>query len=176
MNTPEDDPSLPLHRRIRAVRRRLGLTQAALAERVGCMQSAISMLENGRLEVLSRATLEKLGAELGLELPAEVASAGGGGLCPNGDCPSVLPYRVGGEWLGLPRGQREGRHCTLCGEVLVADCGRCGTAVRRGAACCGHCGRPYVLLLPPALGADAAEAWADGRRVLAEALARWAAP
>ncbi len=173
MNAIQDLSTLPLNRRIRAVRRRLGLTQAALAERVGCMQSAISMVENGRLEALSRATLEKIATELGFDLPADVVPEGVGGVCPNGDCPSMLPVRVGDEWLGLARGQREGRFCTLCGELLLDTCAGCGMPVHGGAACCGRCGRSYAVLTPPA-GPDAAERWASERRTLAELLSRWA--
>jgi len=52
-------------RQLREARRSKGLTQAELAQRVACQQSAISMMESGRTTALARETLVRIAAELG---------------------------------------------------------------------------------------------------------------
>ena len=49
-------------------RRREGLSQSALAEEVGCMQSAISMFEKGNVTKLSKETIQKLSDRLKVPL------------------------------------------------------------------------------------------------------------
>jgi len=148
-----DNSSEVLHRRFREARRRAGLTQAALAARVGCMQSAVSMMESGQWSAISRPTLEKIAEILGVSLPAAGSRFADAPLaapphlkfCPNAECPSNIPYRVGEEIFLLPRVSTGGeRYCTLCGEVLASACASCGGRVLPFAACCGGCGEPYV--------------------------------
>lgn len=177
---PPDPNNLPLHRRLRDARRARGLTQSALAEQAGCKQSALSMMESGRMEALARGTIEKLAGILEVPLdpeaaPAAVVSAAptaGRAVCPNGDCPSNVPFVVDGELIFWPRRQPApgGRHCAFCGEVLERQCRSCGAPVTEG-ACCPQCGTAHVLP-PPAAGAGDAAAWAEQRR---RELAEWRA-
>lgn len=175
------DPTLlPLHRRLRDARRAKGLTQSALAAQAGCKQSALSMMESGRMEALARGTIEKIagllevsldpGAGAGTAAPA--APSAGRAVCPNGECPSNVPFVVNGELVFWPRRQPApgGRHCAFCGEVLERQCRQCGAPVTAG-ACCPQCGTAHVLP-PPAAAAGDMAAWADTRR---KELAEWRA-
>jgi len=170
----------PLHRQLRDARRRAGLTQAALAAQAGCMQSAVSMMEGGRMAALARPTLEKIAEILGVPLPAEHPAAlaaaaavpGAARLCPSADCPSNLPYLVGDELFFLPRGTvGDGRHCPLCGEVLAVECSSCGSRILPFAACCGQCGGPLVAT--PSHPVADLRAWVSERQRQAQLLAAW---
>lgn len=170
----------PLFRRLRDARRARGLTQAVLAEQAGCKQSALSMMESGRMDALAGGTVARIAEILGVPhapAPADAPEArpaappAGRSLCPNGDCPSNVPFVVNGELLFWPRRQpgAAGRHCAICGEVLTDRCRHCGAPVTAG-ACCAQCGTAHVL--PPASVSDAPEAWAEKRR---RQLADWRA-
>ena len=50
------------------------MTQSALAEAVGCKQSAISMLESGHAEKIAQETVEKIAALLGVAMEPAPAS------------------------------------------------------------------------------------------------------
>lgn len=172
--------TLPPHLQFREARRRAGLTQAALAAQAGCMQSAVSMMEGGRMAALARPTLEKIAGILGIDLPPEAGvqatsgpvPIGGTSLCPNPECPSNLPYYVGEEVFFLPRGGTgSGRHCPLCGEVLATDCPSCGARVRPFAACCTDCGKPLVI--PPPEPVPDLRTWVSARQRQAQLLAGW---
>lgn len=172
--------SLEECKRLARARREKGMTQSALAEAVGCRQSAISMLEAGQSEKLSLENVRKAAAVLGVELaPAgeegqEAASPASrppapspavAGFCPDARCPSNIPYAVGGElffWpLRQPAPAGGRRRCAFCGELLETRCPSCGAPLSDG-ACCAACGAPRVTnILPP--GTDA-EAWAARRR------------
>ena len=177
---PPDPTSLPLHRRLRDARRAQGLTQSALAAQAGCKQSALSMMESGRMEALARGTIEKIAGILEVPLDPETApaaaahaaSAAGRAVCPNGECPSNVPFFVGGELIFWPRRQPApgGRHCAFCGEVLERQCRSCGAPITAG-ACCPQCGTAHVQP-PPAAGAGDLAAWAEQRR---RELADWRA-
>jgi len=177
---PPDPTSLPLHRRLRDARRAQGLTQSALAAQAGCKQSALSMMESGRMEALARGTIEKIAAVLDVPLDPETAPAAaaaaapasGRAFCPNGECPSNVPFAVDGEILFWPRRQPSpgGRHCAYCGEVLERQCRTCGAPVTDG-ACCPQCGTAHVPP-PPSAGVGDAAAWAAARR---RELAEWRA-
>ena len=161
-----------------------GLTQSALAEKVGCKQSALSMLEGGRLSAVSRETLAKIAEAVGVELPdgvvpaaaaaaAAVASALplGFAFCPNAECLSNLPYFVGAELLLLPLGSAgDGAHCAVCGELLERACPACGAPVRRGGGCCTACGAPLVPV-PDGFAPDP-RAWAAAKQSAIAAFAR----
>jgi transcriptional regulator with XRE-family HTH domain len=54
---------------VRAVRRRLGLSQRQVAERAGVSQQTVSVIERGRLEEVDLATLRRVGAVLGIDMP-----------------------------------------------------------------------------------------------------------
>ena len=166
----EEEGQSDLHRRLRKARIAAGMTQAALAARVGCTQSAVSMMESGRREAISRESLEKLAGILNVKLPddmgdqAPAVAAGRDALsfCPNYDCPSNVPYLVGGEVYFMPRGNvGHGRHCVLCGELLATACPECSAPVSVAGGCCGDCGAPIVPF-PSGLTADT-RTWARAR-------------
>ena len=177
MDTPVDRNWFSALRRGRLA---AGLTQNELAEKVGCKQSALSMLERGRASAVSRATLAKIAEAVGVELPAGAVPAAaavaaalplGFAFCPNFECLSNLPYFVGGELLLLPLGAAgDGKHCAVCGELLARACPACGAPVRRGGGCCGLCGAPFVAL-PDGEPADA-RAWAAAQQAAIAAFAR----
>ncbi len=163
----EQDKSLPLHRRLAAARRTQGISQGALAKQVGCAQAAISMMENGNPTALSRETIAKIATVLKVELddegePAQPIAAAGLAVCPNGDCPSNVPFAVNGTVAFWPKGQPSGaKFCAYCGEVLEHACSNCGAPIGEGAFC-QKCGAPHVM--PPAGDISDPVAWAAARR------------
>jgi transcriptional regulator with XRE-family HTH domain len=177
MDTPQIQQVLVALRRGRLA---AGLTQSALAEKVGCKQSALSMLERGRLSAVSRETLAKIADAVGVALPegavpaaAAVAAALplGFAYCPNAECLSNLPYFVGAELLLLPLGSAgEGPRCAVCGEILSRACPACGAPVKRGGGCCADCGAPFVAV--PEDIAAAPHAWAAAQQAAIAAFAR----
>lgn len=171
------EPDTEIYRQFRLARREKGLTQAELAQRVGCRQSAISMMEAGRVTALARETREKIASVLGVTLEGvqaattNAAPAAGHAFCTDPECPSNVPFVVAGALLFWPRPQpmAGGRHCACCGEVLASVCGRCGLPAG-GGACCRACGTPFVP--PPADVRADAGAWAAARR---RQIAEWRA-
>ena len=168
--------SITFCRRLAQARRDKGMTQSALAQAVGCKQSAISMLESGQPEKLSQESVEKVAKLLGvaLEPPPSPSPAPGPqscavspsslGFCPQAACLSNVPYVVQGELLFWPRLQSldSGRHCATCGELLEPRCPHCGAPVAADGACCPACGGARVT---NTLAPDTApEAWAARRR------------
>ncbi|MBQ9727452.1 MAG: helix-turn-helix transcriptional regulator [Kiritimatiellae bacterium] len=177
MDTPRDFLAALRRGRLAA-----GLTQSALAQKVGCKQSALSMLEHGSATAVSRETLARIADAVGVELPPEPAAAvlaaaaaappAGFAFCPDFECPTNMPYFVGSELLLLPLGSAgAGRHCAACGELLERACRACGAPVRRGCGCCTACGAPLVAA--PAAGfAPDPRAWAAERRAAAAAFSK----
>jgi len=174
-----DGPSTEHCLQLRAARREKGLTQAQLAERVGCQQSAISMMEAGRATALARETLDRIAAELGVVLEQSpklsdktvAAPVSGAAHCTDPECPSNIPFVVSGSLVFWPRPQpvAGGRHCAYCGELLASVCGKCGAPASAG-ACCRDCGAAFVP--PPAAVRAGGEAWAETRR---QQIAEWRA-
>ena len=172
--------SITVCRQLARARREKGLTQSALAQAVGCKQSAISMLESGQPEKLSQEAVAKIASllEVSLDAASALLSPEPRTLspltpyCPSAACPSNVPYAVAGELLFWPRPQPAsagGKHCAYCGEVLERQCPRCGAAAGEG-ACCHACGGAKVIdTLPPETGR---EAWAAQRR---REIAEWKA-
>lgn len=76
---------------IRDRRRALGLSQSALARRLEMDQTYLSRLERGAVELPQRATLEKLGAALGITLPEFYRAAGVLEALDGGDAPPPPP-------------------------------------------------------------------------------------
>ncbi len=174
----DKDFTIVLCRQLREARRAKGLTQADLAQRVGCQQSSVSMMEAGRVTALAPETRARIAAELGVPLEPEAGEAvvaappvAGRACCPEPDCPSNVPFVVSGALLFWPRGQAAAgeRHCAACGEVLVHACGKCGAPVIAG-ACCRDCGTAYVSAV--AIQAADLEVWAESRR---RQIAEWRA-
>lgn len=138
---------------IARIRREKGVTQAALAQEVGCKQSAISMLEAGQTSKLSKENIEKIATVLGLtiQVPSPVIVAvpeKRQGYCPNALCPSNTPYLVQDQLLFHPRLQQS-KHCVHCGELTETRCPACKAPLTEG-ACCPACGELRVTnTLPP---------------------------
>ena len=138
-----------------------GYNQSTLARMVGCKQSAISMFEAGMTTKISDETVKKMADVLGvsLEPKAEIlqdtpsshvqspSSSTVHGYCPNGDCPSNVPYMVGGRLFYRPMrhvaSPTGGIRCAQCGELLETKCPSCGAPLNDG-ACCALCGSAYV--------------------------------
>ncbi len=146
--------------RFAEARRAKGLRQTELAAQVGCKQSALSMFEGGQPTKLSEETVKKLSELLGVPLAAETSpvmtvSTTGlheslnvvHGFCPNSQCPSNVPYVVGGRLFYRPSRKvaspTGGVRCSQCGEVLELKCPSCGAHLNDG-ACCAACGAAYV--------------------------------
>ena len=164
--------------KLKEARQAKGLSQSTLAQMVGCKQSAVSMFEGGDTTKISEDTVKKLADILGVSLEATVSKdvqsigeslkAGSRqithGYCPNCECPSNVPYVVGGRLLYRPSrdlaSPTGGRRCVQCGEVLETRCPSCGATLNDG-ACCATCGAPYVTAVLP-----------DGTDVTSYAVAR----
>lgn len=149
--------------RFAEARRSKGIRQTDLAARVGCTQSALSMFEGGQPTKISEETVRKLSEVLGVPLveenpSANVASTSGlvnspievHGFCPNCQCPSNVPYVVGGRLFYRPSRKvaspTGGVRCTQCGEILEVRCPTCGAPLNDG-ACCAACGAAYVTAI-----------------------------
>lgn len=164
----------PFHIQVRAARRAAHWSQSELAARAGCRQSQISEFEAGVRGKVARETIVKLAELLGLEAPGETsgpsaAAIGARARCPNFECPSNLPYWVGGQLLFLPLGTAgSGTHCAICGEVLERACPHCGAPVLAPGGCCEACGSPLVEL-PEGFVSDP-HAWAEAQRAAVVAL------
>lgn len=173
----------PIHVLLRDARRDMGITQAELARRVECTQSAVSMMEKGKADAMARPTLAKIATLLGVELPAEkddtaprpspAHAATAVRICPNEDCPSNLPYRVGEAIHFMPHAHRGSAiRCPYCGEVLIGVCETCGEPVHSGEAFCAGCGTPHVLsMLAPD---EATDAWLQNRQEQSRLVFGWA--
>lgn len=178
--------------KFKEARKAKGLNQTALAQAVGCKQSAVSMFEAGMATKLSDEAVGKMAELLGLDLAAILKEdeerrreRGGGnaaaaiaaglpgfgdgqivrGYCPNCQCPSNVPYVVDGRLLYRPSRAM----ASPGGGARCAQCGevlemRCPAcgAPLNDGACCGVCGSAYVT---PTLreGVDVA-AYARARR------------
>ena len=159
----------PVHVMLRDARRAAGMTQSALASAVSCKQSAISMMERGRVDALAQGTLENIAEMLGVDLPDQAKPSvlqdltviSAGAYCPTFDCPSNLPYMVGGEIFFAPSSSGGSKHCSYCGELVESRCPGCGAVVESG-ACCLVCGTAYVS--SEGLGLPDPQRWADEQR------------
>ena len=152
-------------RKIKLARREAGLSQSLVAKEVGCLQSALSMFEQGDGTKLNDEVIKKLCKKFAIELPKEgeepvpqpaapvlpfVSPAARRAFCPNPHCPSNLPYTVEGRALLRPDSRLAdpvgGKFCALCGEILERTCPYCGAPVHEGGIC-SFCGEPYVVAL-----------------------------
>lgn len=155
-------------------RKRAGLTGARLAQQAGCTQSAISQFEGGKATALRRDTVERIADILGVELPEETQGGAAeaaapvapalspAAFCPNCECPSNVPYLVGGAVALQPRRQPDpsAKYCPWCGEVLEHSCPQCETPATQ-TAFCPACGAARVA--PPEGVGNLAE-WVETRR------------
>lgn len=169
--------------KFKEARKAKGMNQSALARAMGCQQSAISMFEGGETTKLSDETVQKMADFLGIKLeeeqkkadaPSEDGAVGRSapdvvvvahGYCPNCQCPSNIPYVVGGQLFYRPTraiaSPTGGKYCAECGELLEMRCPVCGAPLNDG-ACCAVCGSAYVTPVLPE-GVDVA-AYARVRR------------
>lgn len=173
--------SITCCRRLAEARRDKGITQSALAAKVGCKQSAISMLEAGQASKIARESVQRIADILEVTLdPADSPEASparpaapllGHPFCPSASCLSNVPYLVEGRLLFWPApqpgGARDARACAVCGELLERLCPNCGAALTQG-ACCPACGRPKVTDTVSGTLTDPAEWAARRRRDIAE--------
>lgn len=145
-----------LPEKFRKARLEQGITQAKLAEIAGCKQSAISMLEGGKLDALADSAIEKIAEHLGIELsalepkpaitlPIKASVIAEVAMCPNFLCPSNKPYIVGGSVFFMPTGKAGNiTRCAICGEILIKECPHCGAKLVKAGGCCCYCGKPLV--------------------------------
>lgn len=134
------------------------MTQSALANEVGCKQSALSMFEQGDGTKLNDDVINRLAKKFELELTMQNGNGVGQpsfsnpklpatAYCPNLHCPSNQRYQVEDRVLYCPdRAKADpvgGKYCALCGELLERNCPNCGAPVHDGAIC-SICGEPYV--------------------------------
>ena len=167
--------------RFAEARRRKGFRQTELALKVGCTQSALSMFEGGQPTKLSDDTVKRLSELLEVPLEERPKEEAGQpvsefpsfsaevevvhGFCPNCQCPSNVPYVVGGRLFFRPlrkiSSPTGGARCVQCGEVLEMRCPACGAPLNDG-ACCAACGSNYVTPVV-ADGLDVAK-YANARR------------
>ena len=145
---------------IRAARLERGITQIEIANKVGCKQSAISMMEGGRVDAISESTYEKLAELLEINLSALIPSTGPVltaaalaplqpevAMCANFECPSNKPYIVGMNVYFKPTGKAGfSNRCAICGEILIKVCPHCGVKLQTPGGCCGHCGKQLLEL------------------------------
>jgi hypothetical protein len=126
------------------------------------------MMENGKADALSRETMAKIAAILRVDIGDEksgtlASSSTGEAICPNGDCPSNVPFVVNGSIAFWPKRQpvAGAKYCAYCGEVLEHACANCGATIGEGAFC-QKCGAPFVM--PPADAMADIVAWVAARR------------
>lgn len=143
----------PLSQRVRESRRGLKWSQTELADRVSVSQSAISLFEQGRADVLSSDRVAAICRELGIEAPVADAMPSRPRTlslkyCPDPNCGSNVAYPLGSARTGYwPRMVRADAHvrtfCGACGEVLLDRCPECRAACSESAFCL-ECGAPRI--------------------------------
>jgi len=164
-----------ISQRVRQRRRELSMTQAELAEKAACQQSAISMFEKGRTSALAKKTVDAIAEVLDLDISKhalvnEVAAASTlvAKYCPVDDCPTNTPYVVSGALhfaVSLTKAPNDQKtRCSFCGELLQACCPNteCKSSVCEG-SCCPECGADYVANCQGLEGSEAVR-WADDQR------------
>ncbi len=163
------DPQL--RDRLREARRKLGWTQARLAQAIGTSQPAISQWEAGKSS-LADATVAAIAEALGVDLTAPPEDAPSPArstdailwFCENPACPSNVPVAVGEDvWYAPAMVRSVSAHaCTWCSGLLRASCSHCGEPVTEGIFCRNPlCGR--ALVAAPRVTGDPV-AWADAQR------------
>lgn len=151
-----------LSEQIKTARLKRHMSQSALARKVGCKQSALSMFEGGKTTALSAVSIGKICDALDLLPPSEAeleataeahlttVKRGERTFCPNPQCPCNLPVQIGERTVLIPRAhfaQSGEVHCAWCGEVLERLCPECGEPINEGAFC-AHCGSAYLQDVP----------------------------
>lgn len=172
-----DSQLISQHIAIRKARLDAKLTQAQLAEKIGCKQTSVCQYEQGASQILSREKVEQMAKVLGVDLTAyreggehEVAHSAGRVLkaCFSNKCISNRPYYIGDDIYYMPamvasHSGEVNTHCDSCPEWLDDCCpnGDCNAPLLQGAFC-RKCGEPYVPPMDPL--PDDVEHWMEQRR------------
>ena len=164
-----------LHELFRKQRLLKRLTQSQLARKGNCTQSAVSMFEAGRTDVLARDRLKALADILQLDISGSpeidtvppAATAMTLKYCPTDECLSNIPYVVNQQlcfvptMIEAPAGEQT--WCEFCGEILEDHCPNpdCTAKPNEGGFCV-HCGTRYVTA--GQTKAQSPVEWADDQR------------
>jgi DNA-binding Xre family transcriptional regulator len=138
-------------REIRSARSEQHLSQEELAKKVGCSQTALSLLENGDETAVSTKTLKRICTVLGIDCPnPQNGRVSRLCFCTQATCPKNVPYLVRGKLCFQPgmvfvEGENPA-FCTGCGCVLADVCNAhgCGAQPQLGDAFCLECGASLV--------------------------------
>jgi transcriptional regulator with XRE-family HTH domain len=137
---------------VRRKRHEKHVSQVELAQSVGCSQTAISKIEAGELDALSKEKLTLLCRELGLSFPGSPSEVLVLSFCGNSDCPLGWREVVNGKLIVLPGMFRlepaMNQFCKACGTLLLSACQeiKCGAPAQEGAAFCIKCGTALVQI------------------------------
>jgi len=165
--------NLEIHIALREARRTHEMTQVALAKSLGVRQSAISMFESGRHDVLSQEKIVAMAALLEVDLTSLRLGKRGPSdptvlkYCPIDGCPSNVPYVVRSDIVFMPALSRatagQSTICRFCSEIMLDACPNtdCGAELNAGAFC-EACRQPYVAVTSSPAGYSAE--WADQER------------
>jgi transcriptional regulator with XRE-family HTH domain len=114
----------PLPAQVRASRRQMGLTQAALATRSGTSRVTIARLESGAAQDFRVGTLSRLCKALGLELSAR----------PTADVQPALETLLARAQDRVQRLDRRRRHAVLAARLLAAPAPKAAALVAQARA------------------------------------------
>lgn len=163
-----------LHDALKSARKAAGMSQAELADRVGCKQSAISMFEGGRSDVLAWEKVVRIAEILGTDIrsfaPQMIPVVQDDGrvlkCCTNFDCERNIPRMIGDRLMVRPTflyAQDDAdTFCPECLSEMISRCPSCSHPVKRGNGC-SACGTPYVICSIPGDAAQVAN-WVAARR------------
>jgi DNA-binding XRE family transcriptional regulator len=149
--------------KVKELREKRGLTQAALAYKAGIGQSYISKIEHQLINTPSAQALGGIADALGVELDTLMEGTtsldfgqyicDGIGFCPHVGCPGGKYVGDGDEFWEPYRTPLINEHgevnnyCQYCGTRLLTECWHCGRKIRKFAPYCANCGTP--VFLPP---------------------------
>lgn len=147
-----------LGEQVQLERRRLGMTQADLANQVGSTQSQISLLERGQVGAVSTETLERITSLLEISKSKTSSPASTGGYCPNPLCCAAVRqkdsfgfldgtiYRLESPKYTLNPWFSQTAYCKHCGTKMQKSCPDCGNEIPSGGCHCDTCGVPFIGL------------------------------
>lgn len=163
-----------LHDALKAARKCAGMSQAGLADRAGCKQSAISMFERGRTDVLAWEKIVRIAEILGTDIRPYAAHMiptvhdDGRVLkcCTSFGCERNIPRMIADRLIVRPTflyaADDGDTFCPECLAKMISRCPNCDRPVKRGNGCSG-CGTPYVVCSIPGDASQIAT-WVTARR------------